>query len=68
MLENMYLMEMTVRWKAKEIERAVAELRAGTLAGVRPSPVRSALAAAIVRFGMFLSGNRYTCPDAAPQR
>ncbi len=67
MLDNIYFMEMTTRWKPNEIARTVEHLRRSALVGVQPSPLRNAIASAIVRFGMFLNGNRYTCPDACSE-
>ena len=64
MMENLYLMEMTTKWKQQEIARSMEDVRIGSIAGAQPSPVRRAVASAIVRFGIFLNGSAYTCPDA----
>jgi hypothetical protein len=64
MIENLYLMEMTVKWKQQDIARGVEHVRRTSIAGGQPSPVRRAVASAIVRFGIFLNGSAYHCPDA----
>ena len=68
MIENMYLFEMQTKTRPIEIARAVADVRRGAAAGVDPSPLRRAVATAIVRFGIFLNGSAYHCPEAACQR
>ena len=64
MMDNIYIFDMTTRTKPDEIARAVADARRGAIAGVEPSPLRHAVASAIVRFGVFLNGRAYHCPGA----
>jgi hypothetical protein len=52
MFDNVYLMEMTVRSKVQEIARGADAQRVREIVGVRPAPVRRAIASSIVRFGI----------------
>ena len=68
MIDNIYLIEMTAKTRPNEIARDVAGLRRGSAVGVEPSRTRHAIASAIVRFGIFLNGSEYHCPEAACER
>jgi hypothetical protein len=65
-MENLYLIEVTTRSKQAEIAQGVAAARLAAEAGVPPSSARRAVAAALVRFGIFLNGSAYHCPDGMP--
>ena len=67
MIENMYLTEMTIQAKVREIARSVEEQRLRSVFDVRPSALRHAVATAIVRFGVFLNGRSYHCPEVGAQ-
>ena len=64
MMENMYLTEMTIETKVREMARGAEERRVRSQIDVPPSRLRHAVASAIVRFGIFLNGSRYHCPEA----
>jgi hypothetical protein len=63
-MESLYDLEMRIEQRARETSRLVDERRSLALIDVPPSPVRRAIASAIVRFGIFLNGREYHCPDA----
>jgi hypothetical protein len=65
MFDHLLYVEIKVREQPEEIARAVAYARMASLVEHRPSPVRAAVAATIARFGIFLNGSTYHCPEAA---
>jgi hypothetical protein len=68
MIENIYLLEMTIKSKVAEITRGVDVVRFAAPSRGEPSRARRAVASAIVRFGIFLNGSAYHCPQAACER
>jgi hypothetical protein len=65
---NPYFLEMYMVERQHEIQRAMneAQVRSGLRRG--PSTLRRAAGEAIVRFGLFLNGRSYHCPEALTQR
>ena len=63
-MNSIYLIEMDIERKQRDLARGAEQLRLRSMIDVPPSPLRRAVASAIVRIGMFLNGNRYCCPDA----
>jgi hypothetical protein len=68
MIDNIYIIESIAKTRPAEIAHAVADMRRGSAIGVEPSRTRRAIASAIVRFGIFLNGSSYHCPEAACER
>jgi hypothetical protein len=64
MIDSPYLTEIQIRRKIHEITIGAEDARIRSLIAAPPSPLRRALAAAIVRFGIFLNGGAYHCPGS----
>ena len=67
-MDSYYALEMTAKTRPAEIARAVGAIRRGASVEAPPSPMRRTIASAIVRFGIFLNGSAYHCPQAACER
>jgi hypothetical protein len=63
-MQSMYLIEMDIENRQRALERGAQRMRMQATLDVPPSPLRRAVASAIVRFGIFLNGRDYHCPDA----
>ena len=61
MMENPYVLEWTMKEKAKELTRMASMRRTASMTA-RPASARRVAGAALVRFGLFLNGGAYRCP------
>jgi hypothetical protein len=65
---NPYFIEMQMRLRQEEVARMLQDAHVrSALAPPRPR-LRLRAGSAIVRFGLFLNGNAYRCPDAPRHR
>jgi hypothetical protein len=65
---NPYFIEMQMRLRQEEIERTVREARAPSRVAAPSIGLRLRAGSALVRFGLFLNGRAYRCPEALTQR